>query len=168
MDGVQARALVECVVVAHLKAHEDNVAQNLAGKPILIIVVYVVFARYALSDEYQRQYYQPMLGVITLSPTLTSCTSKTKKTPQEIILGAEGGKPQHYAMSWLDNKNTLKDIKQVNSTLSGFRGHGVAQHPLHPASAIMVARRPGTVALEINFSGHALACLALCYSFSHK
>ncbi len=87
------------------------------------------------------------LGIIGVSPTLTGCLSKASQAEQEIILGAQGGKPQQYSMTWLNNRTTKKEIKRA---LSDFRGHGVAQHPLHPASAIMVARRPGTTALEIN------------------
>ncbi len=58
-------------------------------------------------------------------------------------LSATGKTEDSYALSWYQNG-------QVQSVLSGFRGHGCAVQPGQGRTAILVGRRPGTECLLVD------------------
>lgn len=101
-----------------------------------------------------RRKFTSMLLALGLAPTLISCSSSHEQNSEngskEVILSAQGNNAQQYSMSWLATNSIKHEASHVSTALSGFRGHGVAQHPLYPATAIMVARRPGTSVIEVD------------------
>lgn len=70
----------------------------------------------------------------------------------ELWVSAQGKTPQGYAMSWVSPE--LENLQQqiAQSALSGFRGHGAAQHPKRPDHAVMFSRSPGTQGVEVNLA----------------
>ena len=93
-------------------------------------------------NQTRRQLLKLLLATGTF-PTLVGCQQESKR--REILLGAQGSDAERYSISWLNTGET-----KANIALSGFRGHGASQHPLHPASAIMYGRRPATRSIEVN------------------
>ncbi|MCK5896862.1 MAG: DUF1513 domain-containing protein [Cocleimonas sp.] len=94
--------------------------------------------------HYTRRKFIAMLCAVGAFPVLAGCDNK-RQQKQEILLGAQGSKTNTYSMSWLSAGEG-----KVKSALSGFRGHGISQHPLYPATAVMYGRRPATVSIEVN------------------
>jgi len=60
----------------------------------------------------------------------------------DFLVSAMGNKKTGHGFGFMSvEQQTL--AKQT----SGFRGHGVSQHPLHPSHVIMYGRRPGNMAI---------------------
>ena len=71
----------------------------------------------------------------------------------EYWISAQGNRDDRYGLTRFDASGN-----RIDTTLSGFRGHGSAQHPLRPSSVIMFSRRPGTHAIDIDVtSGEVVA-----------
>ena len=85
------------------------------------------------------------LGVISVSAplALSGCNRKTAISG-DVIFSAQGKDSEHYALTWFGTQQT------AHSALTGFRGHGAAQHPSEPWRIIMYARQPGRYAAEID------------------
>ncbi len=67
----------------------------------------------------------------------------------ELRFSAQGSSDVDYSLGWVGDDTQMSAIK------SGFRGHSVVQHPRRKHTVLMVARRPGTQCLEVNWhSGH--------------
>lgn len=75
---------------------------------------------------------------------LTACRQQKTATSEDIIFSAQGQNNDHYALSWFSQQ------QDARSALSGFRGHGAAQHPTEPWRVVMFARRPGLYAIEVD------------------
>lgn len=65
---------------------------------------------------------------------------------KEHWLSAQGRKDNGYGLG-----SVTPEIKSARNSLTGFRGHGICQHPSAPTRAVFIGRRPGTQALEIDF-----------------
>lgn len=63
----------------------------------------------------------------------------------EAWVSAQGLDDGSYAMSWI-----TPDNQKAQTVLSGFRGHGAAQHPLKARHMLMFSRSPGTEGVEVN------------------
>jgi len=61
---------------------------------------------------------------------------------QEFLVSAMGDKKSSFGFGFMSAEQ-----QNLGKKLSGFRGHGVSQHPLHPSQVIMYGRRPGTMAI---------------------
>lgn len=64
-----------------------------------------------------------------------------------VLVSATGMSPENYGVGW-----TASTHSNLQSIVSGFRGHGIARHPTRRASVLLFARRPGTQVLEINLT----------------
>ncbi|MBV1959577.1 MAG: DUF1513 domain-containing protein [Pseudomonadales bacterium] len=101
----------------------------------------------------RRRHYLMMLAATGLTWPFgvrgISKSSIPSPTPgqQEWWVSAQGKAADKYSLGWLK-----KDGRNLQKTISGFRGHGVLQHPQKPHSVIFLARRPGTEGLQINLS----------------
>lgn len=79
------------------------------------------------------------LGLAAVGAALASgCVRDEPEGPHgEVIVSAQGTDHAHYAV-------TGSSADAVVSMPIGFRGHGLAVHPLRDGTVVMVARRPGT------------------------
>lgn len=64
---------------------------------------------------------------------------------REYWLSAQGKKADNYGLGAI----TAKKEQAVNIP-SGFRGHGICQHPTYAEKVVMSSRRPGITGLEVN------------------
>jgi len=64
---------------------------------------------------------------------------------QQWWVSAQGKDDDNYSLAWLN-----QSLSNLQKTITGFRGHGVIQHPKNPYSILFIARRPGTTGLQIN------------------
>ncbi len=113
------------------------------------------------TDQERRQFIATLCA-LGLSPALTGCQKQAHVTKQEIIIGAQGSKKAHYSLSWFSNNK-----QKPNIALSGFRGHGAAQHPAHPASILMFGRRPSTVGIEVDLKAEGISQTFHCAKNRH-
>jgi hypothetical protein len=65
---------------------------------------------------------------------------------QWLISACDDGKGQHFVAAFDDTG------KIISKTALPARGHGVLAHPTKPGHGLIVARRPGYFAMEINFA----------------
>lgn len=70
---------------------------------------------------------------------------KANRDDHEYLVSALGTKKQGYGFMARNQAD-----HNFHKTLSGFRGHGLCQHPLHPEQVIMFARRPGNFGLAVD------------------
>ena len=107
-----------------------------------------------------------MLCALGVSPVLFGCQQGMKGESREILLSAQGSKKESYSLSWVGS-----DSSKANISLSGFRGHGLAQHPLRHTTAIMFGRRPATISIEVDLItgdiNKAFNCSAGRHFFGH-
>ena len=91
------------------------------------------------------------MSVLSFSPGLLANSvnngNPIRKQSSEYLISAQGKDKNNFSVTSV-NTNTHR----TRSALSGFRGHGLAQNPAKTDSVIMFARRPGTVAIEINLA----------------
>lgn len=106
---------------------------------------------------------QFMLALLAsgLAPRLLAFLAAEKKT-KEFWVSAQGSKPDTYGLSWCH-----ASTNHVNTALSGFRGHGASQHPLRHAAVVMYARRPGTLAIEVNLQSGTVENTFQCAENRH-
>jgi uncharacterized protein len=89
-----------------------------------------------------------LLGVIPAALTLpwwasSVCSAAADSAPaatagQETWVSAEGAEAGHFGLGWINPQH-----QQAGSVLAGFRGHGLAQHPLQPNLVVLLGRAPG-------------------------
>lgn len=90
------------------------------------------------------------LGVAALPGSLVAAGKPTV----ERWVSARGDGVEAYGLGWLP----VGDASTAGAVLTGFRGHGMMQHPTRPDSIVLIARRPGTRGLEIDVaSGEVVA-----------
>ena len=89
------------------------------------------------------------------SKTSAALSSGNNSTGKDYLLSASGAEAGQYSLGWL-NAAADSGEQGFSAALSGFRGHGVLQHPSKPATALMFARRPGTQGLEVNIDSGEL------------
>lgn len=80
-------------------------------------------------------------------PPLFACAAKDNAHQRWV--SAHGDESGRFGLGWVDASSGLK-ANPVGNALTGFRGHGAAQHPARPDSVLMFARRPGTRGIEID------------------
>jgi hypothetical protein len=71
----------------------------------------------------------------------------SRSSEQEFWVSAEGNAQGSFGLGWAGSGD---GPSQKLST--GFRGHGVLQHPLRKKSVIFLSRRPGTRGLELDLA----------------
>ncbi|MCG8313906.1 MAG: DUF1513 domain-containing protein [Pseudomonadales bacterium] len=109
---------------------------------------------------------QFMLGstALLMSQSSFALTNFSEKKETEILLSAQGNESNRYGLSWVANQN-------LQTTLSGFRGHGLAKHGLNKNSVLLFARRPGNKAIEVDVSTgditNTFRCLPDHHLFGH-
>jgi len=91
-----------------------------------------------------RRRFLSGLMLLGVSPVSLALSFKNK-TPKEHFVSAQGSELNNYGLSWYDVNS-----KNLKTTLSGFRGHGAAQHPVRTSSIVMFGRRPATLAIEVD------------------
>ncbi len=82
------------------------------------------------------------LGALTALPLLPSCGFRSSES--ERWLSAVGDQEQSYGLG------SASQVKAPTFQPTGFRGHGLAQNPANPIEVIIVARRPGNMAMVFN------------------
>ena len=87
------------------------------------------------------------LGLIAALP-LSSKTASTTANPQKqwLISACNDSRGQHYVAAFDETGQLISRI-----ALPG-RGHGVIAHPKKPGHGLIIARRPGYYAIEIDFA----------------
>ena len=91
-----------------------------------------------------RREFLKVLGTLTALPLINACDLKINSADNEYWLSAAGGINESYSLSWLQpNSNT-------ENFLTGFRGHGLAKHPIKTHLVFMFSRRPGNEGVMIN------------------
>ncbi|WP_430460126.1 DUF1513 domain-containing protein [Thalassolituus sp. LLYu03] len=80
---------------------------------------------------------------------LSAKTGAGQAPAHEAWVSAQGDGQDHYALSWITPDG---QSARVASALSGFRGHGAAQHPLKPGVVVMFSRSPGTEGVEVDLA----------------
>lgn len=114
-----------------------------------------------------RRHFLSGLIALGIAPELliNLATAKQEK-PRELWVSAQGRNSRKYGVSWAASSNN-----NVVTTLSGFRGHGVAQHPQRKSSVVMFGRRPSKQMIEVNLiSGELInnvECSEKRYLFGH-
>lgn len=83
------------------------------------------------------------LGLIAALPLSSKSTAATK---QWLISACDDNKKQHYVAAF-DQSGEL-----ISRTALPARGHGVIAHPFKPGHGLIIARRPGYFAIEIDFA----------------
>jgi len=92
----------------------------------------------------RRQFLTALLAA-GYAPSILARTSDTLS--REYYVSAQGKDADSYSFSSV----TVSDKNNsIQSVLTGFRGHGLAQNPVRKDSVILFARRPGTVCVEVN------------------
>lgn len=108
-----------------------------------------------------RRQFLTGLMAMGFSPALMASLTAAK-TRTEHYISAQGSESDRYGLSWLTEHSN-----QLNTTRSGFRGHGAAQHPLRATSILMFARRPGTIAIEVDLKTGAIESQFHCAKNRH-
>ncbi|MDP2549273.1 DUF1513 domain-containing protein [Oceanobacter sp. 4_MG-2023] len=85
-------------------------------------------------------------------------------TGTEAWVSAEGDGEDGYFASWIVDGERRAEL---HSASSGFRGHGLAQHPQRLDQAVMFARRPGTQALVLNLLDGSVEQVIECTTGHH-
>ena len=80
---------------------------------------------------------------LTLPFSVNALAGQVK--PAQLWVSAQGRDTDHYGLAWQSEKTAF--LQKVGS---GFRGHGVIQHPLAPHKLLMLARRPGRFGIEVD------------------
>lgn len=93
---------------------------------------------------YNRRDFISFLVALGVSPGLLAAPDVEAKR-QEFWVSAQGSRSNTYGVTRFSAGSN-----RLDTTLSGFRGHGASQHPLRKTSIIMYARRPGSSAIEVN------------------
>jgi hypothetical protein len=109
----------------------------------------------------RRQLLQTLIAgsVLSASPKLFAQTlSQSDSSIHTSLQGwfsPQGADSEHFGFGAALN---AADGPTLQTGLSGFRGHGGAQHPTKPDTVLMFARRPGRESIEVNLrSGEVTA-----------
>ncbi|MBT3032391.1 MAG: DUF1513 domain-containing protein [Candidatus Thiodiazotropha sp. (ex Lucina pensylvanica)] len=88
------------------------------------------------------------IAALTVLPSSLLAT-EAQRGRRDIWLSAQGDASDSYSLGWFDSGNASK--VQIPS---GFRGHGISLHPKKNC-ALMFARRPGKLAIEVDLESRA-------------
>lgn len=69
----------------------------------------------------------------------------TEHHENERWLSAQGRKQGQFSLGWINPAQ-----QTTNQALANFRGHGLCQNPVNRHQVVMLARRPGTLAIVVN------------------
>ncbi|MGK0271410.1 MAG: hypothetical protein ACI88H_002069 [Cocleimonas sp.] len=99
----------------------------------------------------RRQFISQILSISLLPSVASSVWAAKERKQQEIIIGAQGAKPESYSLAslWSDPEPE-REHQNNNNIPSNFRGHDVCQHPLYKFKALMFSRRPGYIGIEVD------------------
>lgn len=95
-----------------------------------------------MSEINRRQFLASMVAA-GFAPDLLAMSVSI--TANEYLVSAQGKDKNGFGMTSVN-----KSRGTAQTVLTDFRGHGMAQNPVRPELLILFARRPGTVAVEIN------------------
>lgn len=105
-------------------------------------------------DLYKRQLLKTLALTSVTLPAFTAgvfhahkLQSTHQNTHHEYWLSAQGKIADNYGLGAI-----TADKQQAVNIPSGFRGHGICQHPTQPEKVIMMSRRPGLIGLEVNIA----------------
>jgi hypothetical protein len=122
----------------------------------------------------RRRFLQGLsiLGLTPLAPGLVYATVSTNpntpsapstpRTKNEYWLSAQGDHTDNYSASWISRQQ-----QNTQACASGFRGHEISPHPLKANHALMFARRPGTVGIEVNLKNGQIQQQFSCTQHRH-
>lgn len=116
----------------------------------------------SFSRRIDRRQFLISLLAVGVSPGLFARTVDASSHGQEIFVSAQGKTGHEYGLGWLDSRQ-----KKTGSSPSGFRGHGASIHPLRSGSAVMYARRPGDVGIEVNLQSGEVERSFQCKRWHH-
>lgn len=98
----------------------------------------------------RRQFSQLLTGLGLSSPTAANAlmglnwpTDSVAKN--EIWLSAQGQTKSQFGLGWITPNKSSSQQAPTN-----FRGHGLCQNPAKPEQVVMIARRPGTMGVQLN------------------
>ena len=113
----------------------------------------------------RRQFIGSLIAAGLAPGLLTQTVFASEKSKREFWVSAQGKNQNSYGLSWTTSQ------KSPQTQLSGFRGHGVSQHPLRQSNVIMFGRRPSQQLIEVNLvTGQveaAVDCQADRHLFGH-
>ncbi len=96
----------------------------------------------------RRQFLAGLIATGFTTKLLSRSSVKlVNTTTQEYFVSAQGIDEKHYSISSVNNTSN-----NIQSVLTGFRGHGLAQNPAQPNKVILFSRRPGQYGIEISLS----------------
>lgn len=85
------------------------------------------------------------------------------ETRELILSAALVVNSQEHSLVWFDPDKNAKP----SHFLAGFRGHSILQNPNTPNSFLVLSRRPGTIAIEVNTKSSSLVGGFECGSGRH-
>lgn len=94
-----------------------------------------------------------LLGSLALgcvSPSILANVSQKQDkilSKNTTLLSAQGSNTDNYSLSWFGSNELHHSI---HNTKVQFRGHGITLHPNKANRAIMFARRPGSMGVEVD------------------
>lgn len=94
-----------------------------------------------MTIEFNRRQFLGMLLAAGAAPRALAATQLS----DEFWVSAQGAEPKNYSVTAFDKMKAATE-----GALTGFRGHGLAQHPRRRDAVVMFARRPGYQGAEFN------------------
>ncbi|PCI07631.1 MAG: hypothetical protein COB77_04195 [Gammaproteobacteria bacterium] len=92
----------------------------------------------------RRQFIASILAA-GITPKLLA--SQVSAYSNEYLVSAQGIDANHYSITSVN-----QSANSIQTALTQFRGHGLAQNPAKPDSIILFARRPGRQGIELSLS----------------
>ncbi|MDK2777037.1 MAG: DUF1513 domain-containing protein [Pseudomonadota bacterium] len=93
----------------------------------------------------RRHFLSGVAALSALPLSVRALAAGTSAQPQEAWVSAQGAGSRHFAMSWINPASS-----SATTALSGFRGHGAAQHPHKPWLMVLYSRSPGTHGMVVD------------------
>lgn len=108
-------------------------------------------AKHSIESSYSRRAFNKKMLFVGLGSLCLPFVSNQQSfasvvsPKQSFLISAQGADEKSYGLNWISNASL--NAGQVHT---GFRGHGLVQHPLFPEKVLMFARRPGIQIIEVN------------------
>lgn len=115
---------------------------------------------------HRRQFLLGAGGLLACSSLPRAAMAELRSKPtREVWVSAQGGDTDQYGLGWTASNNNPANIN--GKTISGFRGHGLATHPVRTRSVLLFARRPGNRGIEVDVSNGEVVAEFSCQPGRH-
>lgn len=109
----------------------------------------------------RRRLLQTLLTIGVAPLTLRGLSGCSQQTlAGEYWVSAQGMDEQHFGLGFSAAQNTV-------NIPTGFRGHGVLQHPRYPQRVLMLSRRPGREFIEADLTENRISARISCQPGRH-